>query len=118
MHLNVSLYFMRLCEKITGKPLLMLPLGNTFFSFNLTSEGFSFCDVQAKGKTEINTSYLNIKATHLCLTSEYTVEKTIPLTESSNRSIKPKLEICMPQGGKFRNYLPQMKIHSILNNPF
>ncbi len=53
---------------------------NTFFSFSLTSEGFPSCDVQAKGETEINNkSYLNIKATHLYLTSERMVEKKVVL---------------------------------------
>lgn len=70
--------------------------GNTFFFSSLTSEGLPSCDVQAKGETEINNkSYLNIKATHLYLTSEHKVEKKIA---HMDLYLKGKADQWIPKG--------------------
>lgn len=69
VYLSISCGYVRKeLETFTNAP----AHGNRIFSFRLTSEGFPSCDVQAKGETEQNNkTYLNIKATHLYLTSEH-----------------------------------------------
>lgn len=109
MHLSVSLYFMRICEKITGKPLLVKHL----FLLQSHIRGFFLLWCPSQGQNWNKYKLFEHKGDTFVPDIWTGGGKDDSINwKLKYRSIKPKIEICMPQGGTYRNYLPQNE------NPF